>query len=352
MLEPSFRFKTRSAFTLVELLVVIAIIGVLIALLLPAVQQAREAARRMQCTNNLKQMGIALHTFHDTYQRFPAANYDPHYIPSNAGSPIPNKYLRPSFLVSILPYVEQSALYENMQTALVVNGANLINDPSVYTVVDTYVCASDGSATIVGDDSRGRTNYHGCQGDVWARWDTTTTRGIFSRGDGMKIRMASITDGTSNAVMVSEMVVGTAKGDRRVISGVATGVGDRKPTTCLARVGADGNYTGNVSTNSWQRGWRWYDGMALYTLMTTILPPNGPACGWSVEEDALLTASSHHPGGANALFADGSVHFIPETIDTGNSLSDVIDVDHTGASAYGVWGALGAISDGEVVSLP
>lgn len=352
MLEASRRFKTRHAFTLVELLVVIAIIGVLIALLLPAVQQAREAARRMTCTNNLKQMGIALHTWHDTYQRFPASSYDPHYIPSNPGSPIPNKYLRPSFLVSILPHVEQRALFENLQTALVDNGANLFNDPNVNTVVDTYTCPSDGAASVVGDDSRGRTNYHGCQGDIWAKWDTTTARGVFARGDTQKRRMASITDGTSNVVMVSEMKVGNAKGDQRVGSGVATGVGDRKPTTCLARVDANGNYTGNVSTNGWQRGWRWYDGMGLYTLMHTVLPPNGPACGWSVEGDALLTTGSYHPGGANALFADGSVHFIPETIDTGNSLTSVVSEDHTGASMYGVWGSLGAIGDGQVVSLP
>ncbi|MBI1247258.1 DUF1559 domain-containing protein [bacterium] len=344
------KFEQRRAFTLVELLVVIAIIGVLIALLLPAVQQAREAARRMSCTNNLKQMGIACHTFHDTYKRFPAANYDPHFQPP--GGSTAAKYLRPSFLVSLLPYIEQDALYGQLQTKLLTNGSNLFNESAVSTVLSAYCCPSDGAASIVQEDSRGRTSYHGVQGDIWTAWDTDPVRGVFARGDMQKRKMSSITDGTSNTVMIAEMRVGQGQGDRAVASGVATGVGDYKPSSCLARVAADNTYTGNVSTNSWQRGWRWFDGMALYSLVHTVLPPNGPTCGWSAEANSLLTAGSYHPGGANTLFADGSVHFIPETIDAGTSLTTKYDATYTGASPYGVWGALGAINDGGVVSLP
>ncbi|MCC9605109.1 DUF1559 domain-containing protein [Blastopirellula sp. JC732] len=341
----------RLGFTLVELLVVIAIIGVLIALLLPAVQQAREAARRMSCTNNMKQLGIATHTFHDTYGRFPSTYADPLCQPQ--GGSTAAKYLQQGYLYLLLPYVEQNALYDDLQTKVVVGGANIHNDAGVSTILSAFTCPSDAAASVIDDvDSRGRTNYHGCQGDVWAHYQTTTARGVLARGDVQKRKMSSITDGTSNSVMVAEVKVTPAKSDRHVGSGIAISAPDRKPSSCLARVGADQMLTGNVSTNSHQLGWRWYSGNSPYTLFQTILPPNGPTCGWTAEGAPMVTASSFHPGGVNSLFVDGSVHFIPDTIDVGNSLTVAIPEDYTGPSNYGVWGALGAISDGEVVTLP
>jgi len=351
----------KSAFTLVELLVVIAIIGVLIALLLPAVQQAREAARRMECTNNLKQLGLANHNFHDTYGRFVAtANEEIFRDPADGDwSDGRNRW---SYLVALLPYIEQGALYEEMKSNQIGSNRPWTNNDATNAVINGYGCPSDGNAGIgnVGG-SRGRTSYHANKGDFWLNWDWHETRGVHGRGDKQMRNMASITDGTSNTMMISEILCGEQQGDQKVKSGVARDIGHSNPmapSDCLARVDANGRLNGAVQTNDWQKGWRWADAHSVYTQWHVMLPPNGPTCGNTGESFALMTASSNHPGGVNALFCDGSVRFMAETIDAGDPTLTVLDAasppdparpqDYTGPSMYGVWGALGSAAGGEV----
>ncbi|WP_158262460.1 MULTISPECIES: DUF1559 domain-containing protein [Pirellulaceae] len=353
----------RNGFTLVELLVVIAIIGVLIALLLPAVQQAREAARRMECNNKLKQLGLACHNFHDTYKRFPASCREP-LLKDKQYNDWRDARDRWSYLVVLLPYIEQNALYENMMNSVIGTGDRpWSNIPTSNASIDSFHCPSDGWAKAVAD-GRGKTSYHANKGDYWLNWDWHETRGVFGRGDQQMHSMATITDGTSNTIMIGEVQVGIQESDNNVGSGVANDIGwsnPMAPSNCLARVGANKTLTGSVSGNDWQKGWRWADAMSVYSQMHTLLPPNGPSCGNNAENYIMVTPTSHHPGGVNILFVDGSVHFIAENINAGNPTLTVQDSatppagnpqNYTGPSMYGVWGALGSSAGHEAVSIP
>ncbi|RMF91889.1 MAG: DUF1559 domain-containing protein [Planctomycetota bacterium] len=356
--------RRNSGFTLVELLVVIAIIGILIALLLPAVQAAREAARRSQCTNNLKQLGVALHNFHDTNKRFPAATHEQNFVnPPNSTS---NAYYeRWSYACSLLPFMEQRALYDEfMQNHLGITRP--WNDNSLTRArIDTLLCPSDGQSKGIPGRNQAPISYHVNRGDYWLNWDWYECRGVFGRGDKKVVSFASLQDGSSNTIAVSECKIGV-KGSRKVTEAVARDAGaynGAPPSLCLAQVGANNEFTGNVETGDWQIGWRWADSITPYTLFFTMLPPNGPTCGNTGESWAIVTASSYHPGGANVLMCDGSVHFIQETVDAGDPTLTVNDMptppvdssrpqDYGGPSPYGVWGALGTIQGGETVQIP
>jgi prepilin-type N-terminal cleavage/methylation domain-containing protein/prepilin-type processing-associated H-X9-DG protein len=349
-------------FTLVELLVVIAIIGILIALLLPAVQAAREAARRSQCTNNLKQFGLALHNYHDSYKTFVYRKGGT----SQGGAANCNQTRRSGF-ISLLPYYEQGPMWERIKAG----GGNPNSPPEGPRAWCSWshwndspnmlFCPSDeGGANMNGNDN----SYAFCVGDQIASIrDDQTVRGLFSTVRTTSMR--DITDGTSNTVSMSERLCqqdmsgfhgqgGGSAGAQEVehVKGVGQVGGLRgSPTVCYTL--SDGKYF-LPGTTVWSRfGTGWHDGQPAYVAFNTVLPPNAPACteggSWGDQHHLVIPPASRHPGGANVQLADGSVRFISETIDTGNL---GVGQPPRGASNYGVWGALGSKAGGEAVSPP
>ena len=370
----------RKAFTLVELLVVIAIIGILIALLLPAVQAAREAARRSQCTNNLKQLGIAMHNFHDTFKEFPCTACqtslrEPGYVglPQDGWG---NGRDRWSYLTVLLPFFEQGAMHDKLMADHVgitrpwdTNMNRNSNFPTdtpndlTLTRMTTIICPSDAQANSTVGTDLAPTSYHCNRGDYWLGWNWHECRGVFGRGGKTVQNMAGIKDGTSNTMAISECKIGIL-GSKKVTEAIATGAGGANgapPSLCVQMVGADKQYTGGVETGGWQIGWRWADAIVPYTPWYTMLPPNGPSCGVRGENWSIVTASSYHPGGCNVCMCDGSVRFMSETISAGDPTMTVQQMPqwgggdpqrYSGPSPYGVWGSLGTARGGEAVEIP
>jgi prepilin-type N-terminal cleavage/methylation domain-containing protein len=346
-----FRGHSRRGFTLIELLVVIAIIAILIALLLPAVQQAREAARRTQCKNNMKQLGLALHNYHDTAGRFP------YRMGGTTGAGTNGD--RGSGMTLLLPYFEQSALYNQISGALGTFPpfGDDCGDATTYAPwrndLPPLLCPS--SPTIKHWISL--THYGFSAGDS-AWWATpylsfanarNLVRGPF--GFQTNKRIADLSDGTSNTILMGEMT--TSKGGRDALGGVLRGQGNGvvdNPASCLLlanKATGEFNGTGTVSTS---RGSRWCNGVVAYMTVNTILPPNSPACtvGADFREAGQYPVQSRHTGGAHVVLGDGAVRFVSENVDTGNlAVQDVRAA--AGRSPYGVWGALGSIAGNETV---
>jgi prepilin-type N-terminal cleavage/methylation domain-containing protein/prepilin-type processing-associated H-X9-DG protein len=247
--------KRSSGFTLIELLVVIAIIAILIALLVPAVQKVREAAARTQCENNLKQMGIAMHMYHDNYKAFPPAF-------SKGGIPfVGNNW---GWMVCVLPYLEQSALW----TALNPMVNNLAFNATTSSSQPIFMCPSDPSGpTNTNIGSYGKSNY-------------AVSEQVSDGGSAYRIGM--ITDGTSNTLMV---------GERDMTEQWGAAWAGRDPATATGTSAV-------VGRPNWPINTRYigpYDS-----------PPTCKVFSWT----------SLHLGGANFLFCDGSVHFLSESIDS------------------------------------
>ncbi len=341
----------KSGFTLIELLVVIAIIAILIALLLPAVQQAREAARRSQCKNNLKQLGLALHNYHDVFNVFPYS----------AGGTAANS-LRLSGMVGLLPYLEQSALYNQISSPLTISGTTYpAMGPEPWSGAYTpwlaqlpfLVCPSAGEHIGVSGDRFGRKSYMFCGGDSAnvGGVDGTTVqaygrrpRGIF--GWQSSTRIGAISDGTSNTVMMGERRIPTSASDfgNVVQSAHAT------PNLCRQQ-GSGGRYNSGVTTAP-RIGLRWADGGTDSSIMNTILPPNSPSCNHTAtadSKDGYHSAGSAHTGGAHILMADGAIRFVSDNIDSGNLGANPSYTSVTSTSPFGTWGALGSKAGGEVV---
>ncbi|MGB9689794.1 DUF1559 domain-containing protein [Thermogutta sp.] len=349
----------RSAFTLVELLVVIAIIGILIALLLPAVQAAREAARRSQCTNNMKQVALGIHNYHDTYKVFPALG-----VRTCRG-----RYYAWSMM--ILPYIEEKPLYDAIMTQAK-SPAMLpepwTTDPNHPTWgpfvrdwwrkdIASYTCPSDQPIPNRAE-SPARLNYKACVGDDYHQnhfrpdQNYRQNRGIFQceRWIGTEY----VTDGTSNTVMLGEMVAGGYPDD--VLGGVALLMQSWNPAACLARIDPTNpkKITPPVRADFRPTGGRAWDGRPYFCGFATMVAPNGPSCHWgSVDgNEHMGTASSYHPGGVNVAMADGAVRFISQTIDVGNQAIDDVPDPGNRPSPWGVWGALGSCGGGEAVAVP
>ncbi|MEZ6032507.1 MAG: DUF1559 domain-containing protein [Planctomycetaceae bacterium] len=330
----------RSAFTLIELLVVIAIIAILVSLLLPAVQQAREAARRTQCKNNLKQIGLALHNYESTYTTFPMGDCSVNY---GAGD-VPQA----SVQAYILPYLDGNNNYATFNFNYQVNG-NANNTQARIQFIPSFHCPSDPGGTrnfIASLIDAASSNYMQCMGSHsdhagYVVSGTTTPRtsrhGVFSRNS--RIRIGDITDGTSNTALFGEI----KKGPNHTGSLLAIAAGDPRDFQVATRVTT--TWTGNDqltppadcenrATTAWMyRGLQYYRGLLVATYYNHTLPPNSRKrdCVTSTLWQGHLAARSYHTGGAQIVLADGSVRFASENVDAG------------------VWSAVGSINNGEVV---
>jgi prepilin-type N-terminal cleavage/methylation domain-containing protein len=361
--------RSLTGFTLVELLVVIAIIGVLVALLLPAVQAAREAARRMQCTNHLKQFGIGLHNYADTYLVFPNLRGGWGGLQANRISPY----------VQMLPYLEQKNLHDRIQAGDPTNptvfppggprgDANWIvwnRPPAVFR------CPSDVGAVTRGNNDSGH-SYVVCMGDQVNFVNTTrNSRGMFARQNSR--RFAEITDGTSNTLLMSEVCCNVPTGNGGEF-GFAVTAGQVKLNMAYARISSDPTNSPQVCRTvvdgrhfragtivHGRRGIKWTDSPVALITFTTVMPPNGPACAdtasgnFGDQDRLVIPPTSYHPAGVVGVLADGSVRFFSNNINTGNLGAAQPATSATepfgGPSNYGVWGALGSIAGGDVAQV-
>ncbi|NLS98231.1 MAG: DUF1559 domain-containing protein [Planctomycetaceae bacterium] len=359
-----FRSHRSSGFTLVELLVVIAIIGILIALLLPAVQAAREAARRSQCTNNLKQLALAVHNYADTHKAFPPKKCGT----DQAGTDQTRNAGYGSGWMRLLPFYEQQALYDQWSSPQTLpSGTWTAFGPvpwggtagDIYEIYDVQVgallCPSDGNGPNKNATDYGRNNYVFSCGDsvdasngTYGNNQGINPRGMFSNARG-RITFASVADGTSNTVMLSEHLV--AANSRTVRQGNAYNVSGilASPGVCYAQIDPNDRTLFVGSVTNWP-GTRWCHGAMSHIGFNTVLPPNGPSCAELANDNTtggmVHPPTSNHPGGVNAAMGDASVRFISETIDTGNMYAAPRTA---GQSVYGVWGALGTKDGGETV---
>jgi prepilin-type N-terminal cleavage/methylation domain-containing protein/prepilin-type processing-associated H-X9-DG protein len=363
-------FLRRQGFTLIELLVVIAIIAVLIALLLPAVQQAREAARRSQCKNNLKQIGIAVHNYHETYRIFPAGGYfhvgrDLGELNMNGTSANSDTGRRHSGFVMMLPQLDQGPRFEEIASinfrARAWSGHAFWRD-----TLPVLVCPSD-TLQENNNTGQGQSNYAFSRGDSnwdhnpdWAGNGGRGLRGAFpsiqQNGSGRAMRERDITDGLSSTIFLSERTQARLNSNLIDDGGTRTNCSETtlrdNPAAAFGFVSGD-RYTGGIG--SWG-GARWNDGAPAFTGCTMILGPNKGTFtgrGWD-GEDGIYEPSSRHAGGVHCLMGDGRVAFISENINTGDTTRRVPDhetyrVANTqgGPSPYGVWGALGSVSGGD-----
>ncbi len=304
--------RRRNAFTLIELLVVIAIIAILIALLVPAVQKVRAAAARMQCTNNLKQIGLALHNYEQVNKSLPASHWRKTWALDTTN---PAGHFRWSCLAQLTPYIEQDGVYRGMDMSVPLYGGGTIqpatvpfpqNGPALSVAIRAFLCPADQFRIVKRD--HGPTNYVACVG--------SNLDGDAALGDGMffqnsAVRMVEVTDGTSNTVAFSESTLGIN------IPNLVGTTGDvrelyKQTTTGLSQAECDASTT--LVTD---RGFLWADGSFNCGLYNHVLLPNSPTMDCVKHSNpAWKTARSRHGGGVNALFGDGSVHFLQDSIAT------------------------------------
>ncbi|HQX50104.1 MAG TPA: DUF1559 domain-containing protein [Planctomycetaceae bacterium] len=293
--ESSKEHRCHRGFTLVELLVVIAVISILMALLLPAVQMAREAARRTQCLSNLKQVGLALHNYHDIHKTFPPACIRPvGFIDNGRDHP------RLTWAVAILPMIEQANLYQQFDST--VDTTNVANLLAASTVVSAYRCPTDAGTGVAFEPILGtlysRSNYAANFGSAsWGVrfWQDSKTRGVM--GQNVGLRMGDITDGLSNTVCVAEVRAEQSASDNRGVWAF--------PAPGASNVGLDCD-----------RECQGVNGDATHDWIPYCNPlPGQLSCSFQNTEESNAGPRSMHPQTANVLLSDGSVRPISESVD-------------------------------------
>lgn len=409
------RKSASGGFTLVELLVVIAIIGVLVGLLLPAVQAAREAARRMSCSNNFKQIGLAIHNYHSAYKQLPVQSGGTGLGQGKnswwEGSTTTN-HEELSMHVGLTPFIEQQSVWDK-----VVNGGsqtvsgNPPNTPTGLwspmgpnpradrgdrsddfipwaTEIPTFRCPSDPGT---GRPGRGRLNYAASLGDSFSQvWDhgpkehnlapppsdwrpqsfNAADRGFFSKRKVTKFR--DITDGLANTIAMGEIISDLGDTDKRSAISILNGgwVVENNPMHCIdqnqldpdeplfwcAAGSANCTPPPRLSSNAnHSRGMNWAWASMQSSAVNIIRPPNSETCmnGW-YDNVGSLPASSRHNGGAHILMGDGAVIYITDSIDAGDQRAPAIKHDNRPGkkSPYGLWGALGSRGAKEVIEEP
>ena len=291
--------RHRAGSTLVELLVVIAIIGVLVSLLLPAVQAARESARRMQCTNNLKQIGLACHNFHDTTGKLPMGGLPPTAV---SGSQF-------SALTQLLPYMEQQPLYDMVD--LTVPPTHTNNTNARNTRIPSLLCPSDGRDNP--NASLGAaTNYMANTGAMpyFVIPGQMNYSGVFYVN--VASRLADMTDGASNTAIFSERLM--ADGSNSIVSKVEDVFfhpGDPATPDDAHNICLSVDITNLANQFPLFMGAPWMHHQHRYQH---ISPPNGRSCGFFVVGKSTMPPSSRHPGGVNVALGDGSVRFVPNSV--------------------------------------
>ena len=376
----------RSAMTMIELMVVLGIIAIAVAMLLPALGSAREAGRRIECVNRLRQVGLGLHNYHDTHRRLPphgGGTSQPGGV--RTVSPWWSNHGRLSFHVALLPFIEQQSLWEEIGHPVVANAVSPGPFPPMGPVpwwnelamgVSTYPpwrrgpslyrCPSDPG----GDDSPGgATNYAACLGDgvaelgcavgrpQWGgtfdddpqRYDDATKRGMFAPG--VAFRLADCLDGLSQTMLLGEIIVGDSS--TRIESSVQLSVPGivEDPKACVDQIDpARPRFyrTGWVDP----RGSRWADSAATFTGFNAVLAPGGPSCSQVPQNGAhpnwfggIFSAASRHPGGVHVAMTDGAVRFVTDSVQChrpGAETSSVRSGNRSNPPAsqspYGVWG--------------
>lgn len=319
---------SRRAFTLIELLVVIAIIAVLVALLLPAVQQAREAARRSSCKNNLKQIGVALHNYHDTFSLLPPG-YIVRNIAASQMASMETAQNGPGFAwgTMILPYVEQPALYDGMNFEG--NATDTQNLAMGRRTISTYLCPSDPAPQTftvndgTNDYEIASANYVGVigYGSVSMTPGSPAGKGAFYRNSRTKLR--DITDGTSNSMLVGERTY-----QHNFVQGATPAAANSTWYAAIPNVERNAGMMSMPMMTEWQGSL--VLGHVGQPAMT--MPMSMPAMTHTPNTtNHIVNFSSPHKGGIQFLMADGSVHFLSEN------------------THYETYRNLGQIDDGEVL---
>jgi len=324
--------KSRPGFTLIELLVVIAIIGILVAMLLPAVQQAREAARRMQCINNLKQVGLAMHNYHDTHNCLPPGNRSTLYA---------------TWALFILPQLDLGNLYNLWDFNNGVNGRTYTTAPNltvVQTRIGVYTCPTDSPRSNVTSPTAPEIPHHNYaanygnaslsqqisytgvefKGAPFGNVQTDGSASVTNRPNRGAVNFRLITDGMTSTVLVSELIQGSGfSGTNRAdLRGRIMGYSD------------GGYFTTQNTPNSPITDWENtnYCVPPVPTGSITFTNPQNPPCAQTNQFSYMQRASrSRHVGGVNSLLCDGSVRFFSNSID------------------LNVWRSAGATQDGEVI---